>query len=166
MTDRSELGLRAAVPLVMAVFSLLLLAASMSIGNPLDQPLGPGLVPEILSLCILAGAAWEAWVSLRRLRRSGRASSCSAPPTTVPPASLVPGNLFRGERRWLAAALLLLLGVEVWHLAGYFVGMLICVAMLFWMDRQTRPVPAVLFSVGLVGLMWFLFDQLLHVSLS
>lgn len=171
MADRSELGLRAVIPLILVVFSLLTLAASLAIGNPLDQPLGPGLVPEILSLCILIGSAWESWISVNRLLQSRRAAAVSGQ-TTPSPSTSAPSNppafdvLFRGERRWLASAILLLLGVEVWHLAGYFIGSLCCVAALIWMDRRTRLIPAVVFTVVLVASMWFLFEKLLRVSLS
>ncbi len=64
-----QAGLELAVAVGLAAIGLLALVISVMMGNPLNQPIGPGYVPACLAILIMVLSAWNAIGCFRQLCR-------------------------------------------------------------------------------------------------
>lgn len=147
------------VPVTLAVIGLAALVIASGMGNPVNQPIGPGLVPMVLSVVIVAGSLVDLALIWRRPASAGHSEAETS-------GGEHPGADRNSERPWVLCGLALVVGVFAWRLAGYLPGLAVCVAAVVFADGEMKPIPGVVFSVVLVAALWFLFDMVLGVSLG
>jgi hypothetical protein len=160
VAEKSELGLRVTVALVLALVGLLMLAVSVTMPNPLDQTMGPGYVPAIMGACTLILSSWEALAGIREWR----GSSASNPKMQGVHVRLA--ALLKEESNWLTLTALLVVSLLLWSTLGSLVGMIAASFSLIWVDRALGLKKGILFAVILSFSLWFLFEQILKVSLE
>ncbi len=170
MADNGELGLRVVVPAGLGLLGLLTLYKSITMPNPLHQPLGPGLVPMILSICIVVGCladmipAWFRFSAWRKAHAGSGAELASAvaeaDEKTVYPFPSRLGrflNFLGTNRDWILCTVGLFLGVEVWALFGFIPGAVVSTFAVVLVDRMMKFRTMLLYTAGMVLATWLIF---------
>jgi hypothetical protein len=160
VAEKSELGLRVTVALVVALIGLILLLVSLAMPNPLGQPVGPGYVPALLGACTLIFSSWDTFLAIREWRRRS-ASSASTEGVRVRLAAF-----WNAESNWLKLTVLLAFSIYVWGLLGSFAGMAVASFSLIWVDGALGLKKGAIYAVTLSLSMWFLFEKVFGSSLG
>lgn len=122
-------------------------ALSWRMENPLQQAIGPGYVPAIVSVCLAVLALGQTASAL--LRRPG-----------------VAGLELSPSLRWMAAAALLAGAVWVWSVGGYLAGIFSAVFGIMLIDRKVKLQGTLPFAVLLSGSLWVLFHIIFKIDLG
>lgn len=173
MSGDSERALRMAVPLALALIALVALVIASGMGNPVNQPIGPGLVPMVLCVVIIAGslgdllAVWRAaGTPPRMVTNAGPGAGGREAGTPADTPGPLRQSAFAAERKWIICGLALLAGVFIWKYVGYVPGLGACILSVVLFDGEMKPIHGVAFSAIVVLALWALFDMVLRVPLG
>jgi hypothetical protein len=126
---------------------------SWKMGNPLQQAMGPGFVPGLVSACLAMLALREVAGAARKARRT-----IAAEPAVESTA---------GEtRRFLLAAGLMAAALWVWNVAGYLAGMIAVVCSGMLVEAEVKPQHALPFAVALGVALWVVFGVVFKIELG
>jgi hypothetical protein len=115
--------MKTAVNLGLCGIGVIGILLSVSMENPLQQPIGPGYVPLCVSMVLTALGVIESVRGLKGLKAHDSAPAV-APEAGITKSSVKP---FRQTFGWLLAALLIGGSLLIWSLGGFFLGMTACI---------------------------------------
>ncbi len=174
MRVRQEARLRAGFSLALGAVGTGAAIVSITMGNPLQHPIGPGYVPFGVSVCLAVLALREAAVALRGSGDGGAPEGEAGPPAAASPSAGEAGasggsglpRQAAGRLRWLQVAAWLALSIGAWRAGGYLVGMTLGVLGSMRIDHRVRLRLGLPFAVLLAVCLWLLFEVGLKTDLG
>lgn len=146
----SDIGVSGAL----AAMGILATALSWRMENPLEQPIGPGYVPALVSACLAVlalGQTVRAWRTPQDAMGEGKGEVAPDP---------------RRTRTVMTAAALTGGAIWVWSIAGYLAAIILAVSGVMAIDRKVKPGRAVSFAVLLGVSLWLLFHVIFKIDLG
>jgi hypothetical protein len=137
---------------------VVMFAFSVTMENPIGQPIGPGYVPTLVALWLTVAAGWATVSDVRRMRRERLLS--------VKPAEPEDDESKGGELRVFLCAAASVIGAFVWDWAGYTVGLSLAVLAMILIDRKMSPKWGVLYTAAVTLCLWLIFVVALQVNMG
>lgn len=136
--------------LLLAMLGFLTAWASMSIAEGAGGRLHPRTFPLILGGLLAIGGLGLSFNAL--FRRSGQEKAIDWPDR-------------KGWKSWMVALAAMTLYIGLSDPLGFLIGTFLFVAGFIWYFGRYNPAVALLFALGLVGFVYFIFIRLLELTL-
>ncbi len=154
----SDSALRVWMTSFMTLLGLLMFALSITMENPIGQPIGPGYVPTLVAVWLTVSAGWATVSDIRRRRRERLGGLTPEQPDD--------DEAKGGEIRVLLCTVTSVICAFIWDWAGYTVGLSLAVFAMVLIDRKMPIKWGVLYTSAVTLTLWLIFVVALQVNMG